>query len=285
MYNARITRQNPTGFIILIDQSGSMAEEITIREHKTTKADAVAYATNLLLSELIFRSKRDEGVNDYFEIAVIGYKGESAKSLISKSGSFVKPSQLIAMNPRQKHISMERVLPNGDISLSTIKQPFWIEPAAEGSTPMHSALSHAYNLANKWCKKEQNRESYPLTIFNITDGESTDANDESLSDMATKIKSLKTEDGDIILINIHISNTEMHNPIIFPTSHSQLPDNKYAKLLFDMSSTMPNIYNESIREMTKEQSAPPYRGMSYNTSITELISMMNIGSISVNLIE
>ena len=285
MYNARITRQNPTGFIILIDQSGSMSEEITIREHKTTKADAVSYATNLLLSELVFRSKRDEGVKDYFEIAVVGYKGEVAKSLINGSDAFVKPSQLIAMNPRQKQMSMERVLPNGDISFSTIKQPYWIEAEAEGSTPMYSALTHAYNLANKWCKKEQNRESYPLTIFNITDGEATDASDESLNEIATRIKNLKTEDGNIILINIHISNTEEHNPTIFPTSYSQLPNNKYAKLLFDMSSVMPQLYNESIREMSTERIEPPYRGMSYNTSINELISMMNIGSISVNLIE
>ncbi len=285
MYNARITRQNPTGFIILIDQSGSMSEEITIREYKTTKADAVSYATNLLLSELIFRSKRDEGVNDYFDIAVIGYRGNEAKSLINGSDSFVKPSQLIAMNPRQKQITMERVLPNGDISFSTTKQPYWIEAEAEGSTPMYSALSHTYELANKWCKKDKNRASYPLTIFNITDGEATDASDESLNEIATKIKNLKTEDGNIILINIHISNTELHNPSIFPTSYSQLPDNKYAKLLFDMASVMPQIYNESICEITKGETNPPYRGMSYNTSINELISMMNIGSISVNLIE
>jgi len=285
MYNARITRQNPTGFIILIDQSGSMSEDITIREYKTTKADAVSYATNLLLSELIFRSKRDEGVNDYFEIAVIGYKGDSAKSLIKGSNSFIKPSQLIAMNPRQKEITMERVLPNGDISFSSIKQPYWIESQSEGSTPMYSALSHAHDLASTWCKRVNNIDSYPLTIFNITESESTDANDESLNEIATKIKNLKTNNGNVILINIHISNTELHNPTIFPSSHSELPKNKYAQLLFDMSSIMPQLYNESIREITKNNSAPPYRGMSYNTSITELISMMNIGSISVNLIE
>ena len=285
MYNARITRKNPTGFIILIDQSGSMSEEITIREHKTTKADAVSYATNLLLSELIFRSKRDEGVSDYFDIAVVGYKGDSAKSLIKGANSFVKPSQLIAMNPRQKEFTMERILPNGDISFSNIKQPYWIESQSEGSTPMYSALCHAYDLANGWCKKVDNIDSYPLTIFNITDGESTDANDESLNDIATKIKDLKTSNGNVILINIHISNTELHNPIIFPSSHSELPDNKYAQLLFDMSSVVPQLYNENIREITKNNTPPPYRGMSYNTSITELISMMNIGSISVNLIE
>lgn len=285
MYNARITRQNPTGFIILIDQSGSMSEEITIREYKTTKADAVSYATNLLLSELVFRSKRDEGVKDYFEIAVIGYKGAEAKSLIQGVNSFIKPSQLIAMNPQQKQITMERVLPNGDVVFSTVKQPYWIESTAEGSTPMYGALSHAYDLANSWCKREKNRDSYPLTIFNITDGEATDANNESLNEIASKIKGLKTNDGNVILINIHISNTESYNQTIFPSSYSDLPDNKYVRLLFDMSSVMPQLYNESIREVTKSDATPPYRGLSYNTSINELISMMNIGSISVNLIE
>ena len=50
-----------------------------------------------------------------------------------------------------------------------------------------------------------------------------------------------------------------------------------------MSSTMPDIYGESIVRL-RGGGDGPFRGMSYNAVMTELVSMMDIGSVSVNLL-
>ena len=53
MYTQSITRNHRTAFILLIDGSGSMTEELRFRGRTTSKAEAVAAITNDLLFELI----------------------------------------------------------------------------------------------------------------------------------------------------------------------------------------------------------------------------------------
>ena len=68
MYSARISRNSPAAFIILIDQSGSMAETVVIDRKEVVKAKAVAFIVNMLIAELLNRSRREEGYRDYFDI-------------------------------------------------------------------------------------------------------------------------------------------------------------------------------------------------------------------------
>lgn len=42
---------------------------------------------------------------------------------------------------------------------------------------------------------------------------------------------------------------------------------------------MPAAFDAAIREL--RGGTPPYRGMSYNASVQELVAVLNIGSISV----
>ena len=44
---------------------------------------------------------------------------------------------------------------------------------------------------------------------------------------------------------------------------------------------MPACFNEAILAMKRTMALPPFRGMSFNASPTELMAMLNIGSISV----
>jgi hypothetical protein len=78
-YVAEISRTNPSCFIFLVDQSASMVDPIG-GEVKMSKADVVADALNRLLTELAIRCAKEEGVRDYFHVAVLGYGGRSAQS-------------------------------------------------------------------------------------------------------------------------------------------------------------------------------------------------------------
>lgn len=282
MYSARITRLNPTAFIFLIDQSGSMDEKMTFGQSTMTKAEAVAMVTNMLLRELVNRCRREEGVLDYFDIAAIGYSADEAVMLLGEPDSFVKPSELSMRPCRIRSFTRERVLPDGSAVITDDRVKYWIEPKAEGSTPMRSALERALLLAGRWCRRAGNSASYPPTIFNITDGEASDGDHEILTGLASQIKALGTDDGNVLLININLSCGDDVRTVVFPSSTDELPAMKYTRLLYDMSSEMPAEYTESILQLRADEACAPFRGMSHNTSIAGLISMLNVGSRSIN---
>ena len=71
-YTAEISRSNPTCFLFLVDQSGSMAEAFGAESGKT-KAEGVADALNRLLQTLVFRCAKGEYILDRYHIGVIGY--------------------------------------------------------------------------------------------------------------------------------------------------------------------------------------------------------------------
>jgi hypothetical protein len=91
---AEISRTNPSCFIFLVDQSASMVDPIA--EAGGSKAEVVADALNRLLTELAIRCAKEEGVRDYFHVAVIGYGGRTAHSALGgalqgQGGLFSEP--------------------------------------------------------------------------------------------------------------------------------------------------------------------------------------------------
>jgi hypothetical protein len=72
-YAAEISRANPSCFLFLIDQSGSMADPFGAGESRKRTADGVADAINHLLRELVLKCSRTEGVWDYYHVGVLGY--------------------------------------------------------------------------------------------------------------------------------------------------------------------------------------------------------------------
>ena len=282
MYTQSITRTHRTAFVLAIDGSGSMSEEIRFRGRTATKAEAVAAVTNDLLFELVERARRDDGVRDYYDIAVIGYSGDDEiRSLLPEGRRMMAVSELAALETPVRTETVEHRLPDGTIALREIPSPAWIEPHAAGRTPMYQALAEVRDLVAEWCARTANAESFPPVVFNITDGEATDCDAEELRAVAEQIRSLGTADGNALLINIHIAADESGRSVFFPTEEEAAYPNRYARLLYDCSSPMPALFDAAIREAKGPGALPPFRGMSFNASAAELIAMLNIGSISV----
>ena len=282
MYTQSITRTHRTAFVLAIDGSGSMSEEIRFRGRTATKAEAVAAVTNDLLFELIERARRDDGVRDYYDIAVIGYSGDDEiRPLLPEGRRMMAVSELAALETPVRTETVEHRLPDGTIALREIPSPAWIEPHAAGRTPMYQALAEVRDLVAEWCARTANAESFPPVVFNITDGEATDCDAEELRAVAEQIRSLGTADGNALLINIHIAADESGRSVFFPTEEEAAYPNRYARLLYDCSSPMPALFDAAIREAKGPGALPPFRGMSFNASAAELIAMLNIGSISV----
>jgi hypothetical protein len=72
-YTAEISRTNPSCFLFLIDQSGSMEDPFRSGELTKKKADGVADAINRLLQNLVIKCAKSEGIRDYYYVGVIGY--------------------------------------------------------------------------------------------------------------------------------------------------------------------------------------------------------------------
>ena len=282
MYTQSITRTHRTAFILLIDGSGSMNEEILFHGKRMTKAEAVASITNGMLFELVERARRSDGVRDYYDISVLTYSGDNeVYSLLPEGREMLSVAELAAGEIPMKRELVEYRLPDGSTSLRELPVPDWIAAEAAGQTPMYQALDHAYEIAEAWCRNPAHAESFPPTVFNITDGEATDCDEEELRTICERIRSLRTCDGHVLLINIHIAPDESQHAVFFPTEEEAAYSNRYAGVLYDCSSPMPEVFNEAIREAKGPGALPPFRGMSYNTSAEQLIAMLNIGSISV----
>ncbi len=282
MYTQSITRTHRTAFLLLIDQSGSMTEPLRFRGRDMTKAEAVATITNDLLFELIERARRDDGVRNYYDLTVLGYSGDNQVcSLLPEGRKMISISDLAQMPVPMRTETVEHRLPDGSVALRDIPTPAWIEPRAAGQTPMYEALCEAHELVDEWCARRENAESFPPVIFNITDGEATDCNEEELQNIARRIRSIGTDDGKVLLINIHIAADTSGRSVFFPSADEADVPNRYARLLYDCSSPMPELFEGAIREAKGPGAMPPFRGMSFNASAVELLTMLNIGSISV----
>jgi hypothetical protein len=119
--------------------------------------------------------------------------------------------------------------------------------------------------------------SFPPVVINITDGEATDG-DPAVE--AEALRSLATQDGNLLLFNCHISGTS-HESILFADHEEGLPD-QFAKLLFTMSSVLP----EGIRESASREGfkiSEKSRGFAFNADLVELIRFLDIGTRPSNM--
>ena len=211
-YTQSITRRHRTAFVLAIDQSGSMVEELEFRGRRTSKAAAVAEVANSLLSDLLLRATREGEVRDYYDIAVVGYSGEGVHSLLSADETFVPVSALRNAVRNTRRVSIERRLPDGQPAFNEVTVSEWIAPAASGQTPMYEALLYVHDLVEAWCRRPEHRESFPPLVFNITDGEASDSDEEELAQIAGRIRSLGTDDGRALLVNIHLASGDAATP-------------------------------------------------------------------------
>jgi hypothetical protein len=139
-YQAEISRDNPTCFLFVIDQSGSMDE---ITETGRSKADFVADVLNKTLYTLVTSCSKSDGVRNYFDVGVIAYGGSEVTTGFggALSGSIVHPINAISehtlrIEERQKKVDDGA---GGILELKT-KFPVWFDPKSLGGTPMRAAF-------------------------------------------------------------------------------------------------------------------------------------------------
>ena len=267
-YSAKINRANPSCFLFVIDESGSMDESM---ESGRSKAQFVADVLNKTLAALIPQCTKADGVRAYFDVGVITYSGFGVGSGLggNLSEGILHPISVINKNPIriEEH---NRKVEGGMISRS-LKFPVWFEPRSLGGTPMREALTKAAEVLAEWSANHPH--SYPPTLIHVTDGQSTDGNPEAA---AAALQQIATSDGQCLIFNLHF-NGSSDGRLAFPACEDELPD-QYSKLLFKMSSPFPPHLVEVAQRMGYRQVTAESRFFMYKASTEFIVHFFDIGT-------
>ncbi|MDO4550565.1 MAG: VWA domain-containing protein [Planctomycetia bacterium] len=276
-YTQEISRHNKACFLFLLDQSYSMEEPLGISQNR--KCDELAAALNGWLQNMAIRASGDQGIKDWMDIGVFGYRTDSNGTPIIESalkgslgGRAIVSISEIGMNPIRIDRRMQ-VIPDeetGELLQVPCEVPIWVDPVAEGGTPMCHMFYHAHELLSVWIQNHPY--SFPPVVVHITDGESQDGDP---LPYARALTSLTTHDGNVLLLNCHLSMAAADS-FMFPPSPVGLPD-AFAAHLFEMSSVLPEpFFQHALMEGFPLQ--PGARGMAFNADMVCLIQFLNMGT-------
>jgi hypothetical protein len=269
-YAAEISRDNPTAFLFVIDQSGSMDEK---PEGGRSKAEFVSDVLNRTLYTLVTNCSKADGVRRYFDVGVLAYGGSDVATGFGGplSAGIIHSITEVAEAPVRVEERSRKVDDGaGGVVEQKIKFPVWFEPKSSGGTPMRAALTKAAEVIAEWCDAHPN--SYPPTILHVTDGQSTDGTPE---DVAGALQQLHTNDGCVLLFNLHAT-AGGGQEIVFPTTEGTLLD-EYSRMLFRMSSELPPHLAKSAGDKGYPISDGS-RGFIFNADPKLIVDFFEIGT-------
>ena len=125
-YTAQITRNTPTAFIFLVDQSVSMKRMTTLNGEQMSLAEAIARIVNNQINELVYRCIKTTEVRHYYDIAIIGYGHEaySGWNGVLAGRDFVSPEEL-KNNPFKKITVKEEKRTRKGVMTKEIEKVQW----------------------------------------------------------------------------------------------------------------------------------------------------------------
>lgn len=275
-YSAEISRSNPSCFLFVIDQSGSMADPFGGEAGKR-KADGVADALNRLLQNLVIKCAKAEGVRDYYSIGVIGYGAKVGPAFLGTlAGKELVPISEVAANPARIEERSKKVDDGaGGLVDQKVRFPIWIDPVANQGTPMRQAMTLAETTLKSFVAAHP--DSFPPIVIHITDGESTDGDP---TEAMRNVTGIQTTDGNVLMFNVHLSSNPSQS-IAYPNAPDALPD-KYARLLFETASEL-TPFMQSIAREQGFNVQPGARGFVFNGDLALVIQSLDIGTRPSNL--
>lgn len=283
MYSARFTRQTPGCFLFLLDQSGSMTDPFG-GNASVRKCDQLALALNSWLQNMVVKCTGGEGVRDYANIGVFGYRTDAMANPIIEpclkgplaEQPIVRISDIEANVARIDTLNQQYYDPDtGELQEMPTQVPIWIDPVADGGTPMCTMFHYAYQVLENWCAEHPS--SFPPLVIHISDGESSEGDP---LPYVEAIQGLGTEDGNVLFINCHLSMTKA-DPLVYPASSEVMPD-EWARTMFNMSSVLP----ESIVSRAQAEGIPVQSGsraMVFNADMVNLLQLLDFGTMVANL--
>lgn len=246
-------RKSPGHLIYLIDQSGSMSGPNEVK---------AAEAVHAAIMDTFRGCVNGTEVRNRVYITIIGYGNEQGVSIIREGWmtDFVE-----------------------DLKQCKTNNTTIIAPKSYGMTPMTEAFQLAYKCLTTWintrqgiCENDPQAGIPAPIVINITDGYPDDR--QSATVEAKKIMNLTTPDGNVLLFNIHMDDSEETAEIKFPSDKAQLNGVEAGEFLFDISSEMSQEFIQVARQQRLEGIFPGAKGFVVNAKGDTLVRFVRFGS-------
>ena len=264
----------PGYIIFLVDQSGSMNEPYS---DGRTKAEFTALIINDIIKDLIFSNMNGNDVKDRVFISVIGYGGSGTLAVDDIRSEYLSH---FANHPLRTDRVKKKVSDGaGGLVEVDVTMPVFIDPVANGLTPMSDAFSFAKELINGWMNKMP--ENPAPIIINISDGLPYAGNrgfseKQATIDVCKEIMNIQTSDGSPIIFNSHIGDgEEMYQ---FIEKEHEIVDDEQALFLFSVSSNVPESYLQASRKWGFDKVTKESKGFISNSSAEVFVRFINFGS-------
>jgi len=225
-YKQLVSRAKPGLIILILDDSGSMAD--IMPGTSVPRFKYVEQYCGIILKDLLDRCTEAKGdgttIRSRYYIYVIRY-GSTAEIWGEHEMDIQKTLELFTKSGNSLGLG-------GHL----------------GGTDAESAFKEAYDYLKEALSDEKFKDSFPPMVFHLTDGMShTDA-----SQIAEQIKGLSTSDGNVLVVNAYIgtqTNLNYKGPEDFPgyldvSEAGQSEDNIR---LFNMSSQAPETIEENLK--------------------------------------
>ena len=287
-YQNYYTRANPGLIIFLINQSKSM--EAPWGEGKTL-AEQASISLNRSISEMGMRCFSGSRYIDSAYIVIIGHGGKnnSMEAELLRSGSIAT----LCTDDTIPVQHLKQMIPDGAGGTLTmdleLKQ--FVTPKSVGRASMSNAFQLASALVNEWVTRSRetvDEDGNPITrddsldpvplIINISDGEPIDC-EADVRKYASEIMDINCPDGNPLIFNIHLSVCG-GKEICMPMTDSILPPNdKMSKLLFDISSALPETMVQEAKACGFSDAEVGVKTfMSNVTEVEKFVMFLNFGS-------
>ncbi len=255
-YDRVLSQRYPGLLVILLDQSASMEQQI--EGSKSTKASIATMHVNAIIQRMIDLAGVDEYTGtykNYAYLSVLRYN-DDVYPLLSPLDTPVDIPTL-QENPRG-FASVTNVVHDefGNVVRTLVeKRTFWVAPQSQGNTQMAYALERAKKIIETWLNSPPElisqalgsqmprQKSFPPVIINITGTRYAEDRLEDLEDLVEEIRSLKTENGNVLICNCYLNFAKVQ-PCFFPTDIrdlEHLSDFKVVAPMFLMSSVIPEV--------------------------------------------
>ena len=255
----------------LIGQSSAEGEEPG--EERATKSKVTTLIVNGGLDRAIARLKVGTNAKDYYYFSLIGYGQDSDASPAfagALAGKWAASTSDLHANGEYVPVS---VLVDGESC--DVMEKSWLPPVADCNTPIAEAFGIAEKIVKEWIDRRP--DTFPPIVINVTDGE---WNTTDPAPVVERIKQLRTEDGECLVFNVHISTEHGDDKFVFPCKED-LPDDDefdYARSLFQMSSELPPTMVQAARARSIKVEIGA-RAFCFNVdNSAQLLEVIEIGS-------
>ena len=272
-YTAEISRANPACFLFLVIQC------LTVPAYS---ADAV----NRIVDTLSQRCSSGMDIRNYFHIGILGFTTGGFLGTGSMKNTYTLPGT----TPERPFLPISQVVEVAEIEERKVKEnygggeavevtrrmPVWLRHRRGFFDPMCEMLKSIESPLTNWIDDHPN--SYPPIVIVICDGYATDGDPLSA---AQRIRSLRTNDGNVLLFTVHLSSNIGSRPTLFPSREDGLQSlgegADDSKMMFRMTSVLPEGSRRAAADLgfaVDEES----RGFVLNADAVSLAQFLDIGT-------